>query len=98
MKRFLSAALALSLLGATAASAQPYNGNRGGQSDYGHSSNNNGALFAGVGILALAAIFAASQSHDRDYGYQNHYPRQNWNDHRAYRGNDRRDDDRGYGR
>ena len=81
MKRLLSAALAgtmaLSLLGATAASAQPYRGgfghgySRGWHGGYHH--DNTGALVGlGIGLFALGAIAAAS-NHDRyddryDYG------------------------------
>ncbi len=79
MKRLLSAALAgtmaLSLLGATAASAQPYGrgGFGHGYSRGWHGRDNTGALIGlGVGLFALGAIAAAS-SHDRyddryDYG------------------------------
>ena len=72
MKRLISAltagTLALSLLGASAASAQPYRGYHGG---YGHGwrgrGDNTGALVGlGIGLFALGAIAAAS-SHDR-YG------------------------------
>jgi hypothetical protein len=78
MKRLLSAltagALALSLLGTTAASAQPFR--HGGYGGYhgggwhdrgwrGH--DNTGALVGlGIGLFALGAIAAAS-SHDRYY-------------------------------
>src|SRR3954469_3237334 len=80
MKRLLSAALAgtmaLSLLGATAASAQPYrHGGFGhGYSRGWHGHDNTGALVGlGIGLFALGAIAAAS-SRDRydrydDYGY-----------------------------
>ena len=77
MKRLLSGltagALALSLLGTTAASAQPfrhggYNGYHGGWHDRGwRGHDNTGALVGlGVGLFALGAIAAAS-SHDRYY-------------------------------
>jgi hypothetical protein len=77
MKRLLSAltagALALSLLGTTAASAQSfrhggYGGYRGGWNDRGwRGHDNTGALVGlGVGLFALGAIAAAS-SHDRYY-------------------------------
>ena len=76
MKRLISATLALTLLGATAASAQSYGhgghgyGHRGGYSHGGgwHGGRgNNGALIGlGVGLFALGAIAAASQ-HDRYY-------------------------------
>lgn len=65
MKRLICSALALSMLGATAASAQPYRhggfGYRGGW----HGHNDTGALVGlGLGLFALGAIAAAS-SHDR---------------------------------
>jgi hypothetical protein len=74
MKRLVCAALALSLIGSTAAVAQPY-GRSGGWGGYSHQDRgdyrrgDNGAGLAiglGVGLFALAAI-AASQHHDRDY-------------------------------
>jgi hypothetical protein len=76
MKRLLSIALALSLLGGSAAVAAPYGyGNRG----YSHG-NNNGALFAGLGIVALAAILA-SRNNNHYRGSYNRY-----DDNRDYRG------------
>ena len=74
MKRLLSAALAgtmaLSLLGATAASAQSYRHGgfgHGGYSRGWHGRDNTGALVGlGIGLFALGAIAAAS-SHDRYY-------------------------------
>jgi hypothetical protein len=77
MKRLLSAltagTLALSLLGATAASAQPfrhggYHGGYGGWNNRGwRGHDNTGALVGlGIGLFALGAIAAAS-SHDRYY-------------------------------
>ena len=77
MKRLISAALALTLLGATAASADSY-GRGGYDRGYGHGGHdNNGALIGlGIGLFALAAI-AASQHNDRDRyderGYQSNY-------------------------
>jgi hypothetical protein len=77
MKRLVCAALALSLIGSTAAVAQPYgrSGGWGGYSHQDHGRGDNGAGLAvglGVGLFALAAI-AASQHHDRGYdGYDNH--------------------------
>jgi len=69
MKRLVCAALALSLIGSTAAVAQPY-GRSGGWGGYSHHNRgDNGAGLAiglGVGLFALAAI-AASQHQDRDY-------------------------------
>ena len=76
MKRLMSAltagTLALSLLGATAASAQPfrhggYGGYHGGYGRGWHGRDNTGALVGlGIGLFALGAIAAAS-SHDRYY-------------------------------
>lgn len=81
MKRLVCAALALSLIGSTAAIADPYDrGNHWGgyshqdRGDYRRGDNGAGlAIGLGVGLFALAAI-AASQHHDReydnrDYGY-----------------------------
>jgi hypothetical protein len=76
MKRLMCAALALSLLGATAASARPYHG---GGYDYHHGGGwhrggGNGALIGlGVGLFALGAI-AASQQHDRYYDRYDYGP------------------------
>jgi hypothetical protein len=73
MKRLICATLALSLLGATAASAQSFHGGygHGGYSHGGggwHGRGNGGALIGlGVGLFALGAIAAASE-HDRYEG------------------------------
>lgn len=104
MKRLISATLALSLLGGTAAVAAPYDhgnqGYNGGYSNQDYNSgdsnrdrsdnyrghgNNNGAVVAGIGFLALAAILASQNHHpyhqgwhnhdDRNYGYGNGYNR-----------------------
>lgn len=80
IKRIISAALALSLLGATAASAQGYR-HGGGYSHGGynhgggwHGRGNDGALIGlGVGLFALGAIAAASQ-HDRYYDRYDYGP------------------------
>jgi hypothetical protein len=75
MKRLICATLALSLLGATAASAQSYHGGFGHRGGYGHGDGwhgrgDGGALLGlGVGLFALGAIAAASE-HDR---YQDRY-------------------------
>jgi hypothetical protein len=72
MKRVVCAALALSLIGSTAAFAHDNEGSRGGYSqqdrgDYRRGDNGAGlAIGLGVGLFALAAI-AASQHHDRGY-------------------------------
>jgi hypothetical protein len=71
MKRLVSATLALSLLGGSAAVAAPYDhggqGYNGGYSNQyrGHDGNNGGAIVAGVGILTLAAILASQHHHHR---------------------------------
>lgn len=75
MKRLICATLALSLLGATAASAGPYN--RGGgyhHRHHGGGGRDNGAALIGLGIglFALGAIAASSQ---RDRGYDRYYDR-----------------------
>ncbi len=65
MKRLICAALALTMLGATAASAQPFH--RGGYAYGGgwHRHDDTGALIGlGVGLFALGTIAAASD-HDR---------------------------------
>ncbi len=68
MKRLIAASLALSLLGATAASAAPFHhGGFGGYHNGWHGRGDNGALIGlGVGLFALGAIAAASD-HDRYY-------------------------------
>lgn len=79
MKKLISAVLALSLLGATAASAQTYRGRDSYSQSYRHSGHNDGAAWVGLGIglFALAAI-AASQHHDRDaYAYDRRYDERN---------------------
>jgi hypothetical protein len=102
MKRLISATLALSLLGVTAASAAPYGYDRQG---YGYDSqyrddsyrhdNNGAAIAAGVGFLALAAILA-SQNH-RD-GYYDRGYRSGWHDDHGngWRGSDRGHDRHGW--
>jgi hypothetical protein len=74
MKRLICATLALSLLGATAASAQSYRGGFGhggfgnrGYHDSWHGRGDGGALLGlGIGLFALGAIAAASE-HERYY-------------------------------
>jgi hypothetical protein len=95
MKRLLSATLALTLLGATAASAQSYG--RGGYGrGYGHGGHNNsGALIGlGIGLFALGAI-AASQHNDRDRyddrGYQGNYAPNGYQGRDGYQSNYRSD-------
>lgn len=81
MKRFLSAALALSLLGATAAQADSFYGPRGGHYErydrhdydrdrdhYRHHDNSGALIAAGVGLFALTAILA-SQNNERERVY-----------------------------
>jgi hypothetical protein len=79
LKRLVCATLALSLLGATAASARTWSGDRhydrGSNYGYNHHSwrghHDNGAgvaLGLGLGLFALAAI--ASQNNDLYYDYR----------------------------
>lgn len=74
-KKLIAATLTLSLLGATAASARPFGGHRGGGYDrswHGHRGNNDGALIGlGIGLFALGAI-AASQSRYNDRYYDSY--------------------------
>ena len=78
MKRLLSAALALSLLGATAAQAEHfdrggrqherYDGGRGwGHDRDWHRDGAGTAIAAGVGLIALTAILASNHDRERDY-------------------------------
>jgi hypothetical protein len=73
--------LALSLLGATAASAQPYRhggwGHGGGWNNRGWHGrgDNTGALVGlGIGLFALGAIAAASSHNDRYYDRYDYGP------------------------
>ncbi|HXS06264.1 MAG TPA: hypothetical protein VN723_05685 [Rhizomicrobium sp.] len=110
MKRLIGAALALSLLGATAASAAPAHGALQ-QVDYRdhsyrHRDNGNGAaVVAGIGFLALAAILASQNNHDHDGWYRQDngwrdrdygYRDYGYRDY-GYRNDGYRDYDRGYG-
>jgi hypothetical protein len=100
MKRLISAALALSLLGTTAALADPWrgggNGYRGGHGyhdNYRRGRGDNGAgiaLGVGLGLFALAAIAASNQNRDRYYGGYDYYdaPPPPPPPPRAYRGYD----------
>lgn len=78
MKRLVSATLALTLLGGTAAVAEPYDrdgqgydGAYGNQSYYGgyndgyrsHYRDDCGVFVAGLGVLTLAAILASQHRH-----------------------------------
>ena len=100
MKRLVSATLALTLLGATAAVAEPYDrdgqGYEGGHYGYngygnayrGHDRDNSGAIVAGVGILTLAAILASQHRHHHyHYGWYNRGYAERYGDHgsRDYR-------------
>jgi hypothetical protein len=71
MKRLVSAVLALSLLGTTAAVAAPYgNGDYGNRDNYrGHGDGNGAAIVAGVGLVALAAILASQHHHHWHRGW-----------------------------
>jgi len=75
MKRLLSAALAFSLIGSTAAFADPY-GHGYGDRDYryGRHDDNGAAIVFGLGVLTLAAVLASQHNdhdgwYDRDRGY-----------------------------
>ena len=87
MKRLLSAALALSLLGATAAQAEHFD--RGGRQSerydagrgYGWSHGRDWhrrddgagtAIAVGVGLIALTAILASNHDRERDYDRNDH--------------------------
>ena len=104
MKRLMSAALALSLLGGSAAVAAPYDhggrgsyGNQGYYSSYSERERRNDdgtAIVAGVGILALAAILA-SQHHNHDGRYDRDGGR--GYDNGGHRGYDNNYDRGGYG-
>ncbi len=86
MKRLVCATLAVSLLGATAASAQSY-GHGGYNRGYSHSrgNDNTGALIGlGIGLFALGAIVAAS-SHNNDRDRYN--GRDRYADDSVYQGN-----------
>ena len=83
MKRLVCAALAITLLGTTAAVADPYG--RGGQGYYNGNDNrgystgyrrggdgDGGAILAGVGLLTLAAILASQHHHHWHQGWYGH--------------------------
>ena len=100
MKRLISAALALSLLGATAAQAFPAHGGFDYRDRSWRHHDDGGAIAAGIGLFALAAILASQQNRDhddwqyrdRDYGYRDYDRRDD--DYRRY---DQGYGDRGYG-
>ncbi len=76
MKRLISAAIALTLLGTAAASAQSYRhgggfGHGGGYSRGWHGRGNDGALIGlGIGLFALGAIAASNRDrYDDRYEY-----------------------------
>ena len=104
MKRLISSVLALSLLGATlasAANAAPVNRPIPVRDYRTHDNDNGAAIAAGIGFVALAAILASQNNHDRDYGYyrDGYYRDRDWNDRGNWYYRDRdwrdRDDDRG---
>ena len=75
MKRLLSAALALTLLGGSAAYADPHGyGHRdnyyGERHHWRHHDDTGAAVAAGVGIFALMAILASQDRERRDAQYQ----------------------------
>lgn len=83
-KPVLSAVLALSLIGSTAAFADPYHHDRGGHHGYRHHDNDAGAAVAvGLGLFALMAVMA-SQDRDRDRDAQ--YERAREAEYDDYRG------------
>ena len=95
MKRLISAALALTLLGATAASAAPAHGGQLVPVDYRdhsyrhHDDGAGAAIGHGIGLFALGAILASQNNHDHDGWYRH--------DGYGYRNYDRGYGDRGYG-
>lgn len=105
MKRLVSAVLALSLLGTTAAVAAPSSSEGYGNRDNyrGHSDGNGAAIVAGVGLVALAAILASQHHHHwhrgwygnngYSYGYNGGY---GYNDGYAYNGSYGYNGDYGY--
>lgn len=103
MKKIACAALALTLLGSTAAQAQGWGGHGGGWGGHGGWGHGHGwhggdwALGLGLGFLALGAVAAASHDHyndDRDAYERGRYDQQRM-DHDGYGDQDGyRDDDR----
>jgi hypothetical protein len=100
MKRLIGAALALSLLGATAASAAPAHGSLApvdyrDRSYHSRDNGNGAAVVAGIGFLALAAILASQNNHDHDGWYRHdNYRRDRDYGYRPY---DQGYSNRGYG-
>lgn len=97
MKRLISAALVLSLLGATAASAAPAHGalqpvDYRGYSYRHHDDGAGAAIGIGIGLFALGAILASQHNHDRD-GW---YDRDDYGRDRDWREHEWRDRDYGY--
>jgi hypothetical protein len=74
MKKIICAALALSLLGSTAAEARDWNGWHGGHGGWHHHGNADWAVGLGLGLFALGVLGAATSAHDHDRGayYGNH--------------------------
>lgn len=101
MKRLISATLALSLLGGSAAMAAPYEQDgHGYHNNYGYRDrsydrhdNDGAAIVAGVGIAALAVMLASQHHHYRDhdgwYNRDDNYYRDNRGYSRDYDRGDR---------
>jgi len=102
MKRLVSAVLALSLLGTTAAVATPYrDGSFSNRDNYrDHSDGNGAAIVAGVGLVALAAILASQHRHHHWhrgwYGNNGYDDSRSYNDGYVYNGNYGYDGNYGY--
>ena len=95
MKRIVCAALALTLLGSTAASARDWGHGGGGYGGgYRHHHGDGGAVLGfGLGILALGIIAAESDRHHDRYDDRDRYEGRDGrhDDGDRYRGDDRGD-------
>lgn len=90
MKRLVSAVLALSLLGTTAAVASPYRDGGFDNRDHyrGHDDGDGAAILAGVGVVALAAILASQHHHHHwHHGWYGNNDGRGYRDGYAYNGN-----------